>query len=60
MLQITEPLILRINNPEQLQKFMKNDIYHEFYKVFLKQKDTAKTIQDFGLCFFDNVHRVQM
>lgn len=60
MLQITEKQILKIENMEKLHRFLKNDIYHEFYKVFMEEKATAKTIEDFGLCFFDNVQRLEM
>jgi hypothetical protein len=38
MLQTTERTILQMKSPEILQKFLKNDIYHEFYKAFLKEK----------------------
>lgn len=44
MLQITEKQILKIDNMETLHRFLKNDIYNEFYKVFMEEKATAKTI----------------
>jgi hypothetical protein len=60
MLKTTETQIIALNSPEQLQKFLKNDIYHEFYKTFLREKETARSIEDFGLCFFESIERLQM
>lgn len=52
MLEITQHHIVKINDPETLQKFLKNDIYFEYYKVFMKEKENAQKISDFGLCCF--------
>ncbi len=43
-----------------MQKFLKVDIYSEYYKICLEEKKTAKSISDFGLCFFDTVERLKM
>lgn len=60
MLQITEERILKIKDMEGLHKFLKGDIQDEFYKVFIKERETAKSLSDFGLCFFENIQRVQL
>jgi hypothetical protein len=60
MLQVTESHLMKINDTEQLQRFLKCDIYHEYYKVFMEERETARTISDFGLCFFDSVERMKM
>ena len=60
MLQVTSKQLLKIQDTEELQKFLKCDIYHEYYKTFMIERDTAKSISDFGLCFFDSVERLNM
>ena len=51
---------MKIEDTESLQKFLKCDIYHYYYKIFIEERETAKSISDFGLCFFDNVERMKM
>ena len=51
---------MKIEDTEGLQKFLKCDIYHEYYKVFMVERQTARSISDFGLCFFENVERMKM
>ena len=57
MLQMSQDHILKLTEPEDMQKFIKVEIFFYCFKPFYEQKVNAKTISDFGLSFYQNVSK---
>ena len=46
---------MKIDDPETMQKFLKKDMFHYCYKTLLEEEKNAKTLNDFGISFYQNV-----
>ena len=57
MLEISQDEIMKIEDAEIMQKFLKKDMFHFCYKTLCEDKDCAKTLNDFGLSFYQNVQQ---
>lgn len=57
MLEISQDEIMKIEDPETMQKFLKRDMFHFCYKTLCEEKEDAKTLNDFGLSFYQNVQQ---
>lgn len=55
MLEISQAEILKIRDPEVMQKFIKSEMFHFCFKTLEQEKIKAKTISDFGLSSYNNV-----
>ena len=55
MLEISREEIMKIDDAEKMQKFLKKDMFHYCYKTLLEEEKNAKTLNDFGISFYQNV-----
>ena len=53
MLELCSEELMAEKNPEKFQKIIKNDIFNICGGRFIREKETAQTIEEFGLCIFE-------